>query len=66
MVFNFERCTQLLYCLVVEVGPIISDNFIGEPVSPYDVILQEARNHLLGDIGVRNDFDPFGEEVYGN
>ena len=63
---DFEVCTQLLHFFIIEVGPIISDDFFGNPVSTYNVVLQEANNHLLGDVGVRNKFDPFGEVVYGN
>lgn len=63
MVFDFEVCTQLFHRLVIEVGSITSDDFVGNPVSPYNVVLQEAGNHFLSDIGVKCNFDPFGEVV---
>lgn len=63
--FNFERCTQLLNGLVVEVGPVIGDDFVGNSISTYDINLLKTSNYMLCDICVGCDFDPFGEVVYG-
>lgn len=64
--FNFEAFGQLLHHLFIEVGLIISNDLVGNPVTTCDISFYEVDNHLLGDVGVRRRFDLFGEVVYGN
>src|SRR3954463_10092549 len=64
--FNLELFTQLCHHLVIKIGPIISDDLVWNPISAYDLFLDEASNDLLGHVLVRSSFNPFGEVVDSN
>src|SRR3954467_385375 len=64
--FDLELFTQLCHHLVIKIGPIISDDLVWNPISAYDLFLDEASNDLLGHVLVRSSFDPFGEVVDSN
>src|SRR3954462_15100556 len=64
--FNLELFTQFRHHLVIKIGPIISDDLDWNPISAYDLFLDEASDDLLGYVLVRSSFNPFGEVVDGN
>ena len=53
MMLDFERLTKLIYYIVVQIGPIVSDDLFVHSVTTDNIVLNEPSYHLLGDIGIR-------------
>ena len=59
MMLDFEGLTKLLHHFVVQIRPIINNDLFRHSVATNNVVLNEPRYHLLGDIGIGCSFDPF-------
>ena len=57
---------QLFHHLINEIRSIISNDILGNPIMTNYILLDEAINNFLGDVGIRCIFDPFGEVINGN
>ena len=61
--FNLEFLAQGLHYVIVQIGTIVSDNLAGNTISTDDIVLDELNHYLLGYIGIRCSFDPFGKVI---
>lgn len=52
MVFDLEVLAIFFDHFVVEVGTIINHDFIWDPITTYDLFLQEISHHLSYDVYV--------------
>ena len=66
MMLDLEFLTQFLHHFVVQVRPIICDDLAWNTISANEVVLDEPRNHLSCNVGVRRRLDPFDEVVNGH
>ena len=50
VMLNVEVLAQLLHHFVIEIGTIISNDSLGNPIATNDFLLNETGNHMSGDI----------------
>ena len=46
-----EAFAHLFHHPFVEIGPVISDDLLGHPITTNNVMLDETSHNLLGDVG---------------
>ena len=63
---NLELLAQSGDHSVVQVCTVVRDDPVGDTIPAYEVLLDEAGNHIFCNRGEGSCFDPFGEIVNGN
>jgi len=66
MVLDLEILTHFLHHFIVQIGGIISDNLLGQPIPADYLFLDEPNHHTFSHTGIRCRFNPFGEVVNGD
>ena len=59
MMFDLEGLTKLLHHFVIKIRSIVCNNLFRHSVTTDNIVLNEPSYHLLGDIGIGCNFDPF-------
>ena len=60
---NLELLAQVGDHSVVQICIVVRDNPVGDTISAYEVLLDEAGNHILYNRGIGSCFDPLGEVI---
>ena len=63
---NLELLAQSGDHSVVQVRTVVSNNSVGDTIPAYEVLLDEASNHILCNKGEGSCFDPLGKVVNGH
>ena len=63
---NLELLAQSGDYSVVQICTIVCDDPVGDTIPAYEVLLDEAGNHILRNIGKGSCLDPLGEIVNSN
>src|ERR1051325_11274054 len=66
MMFYLEAVTQLFHHFVFEIGAVISNDLLGNPITTNDIMLDETCYHLSSDTSIRCCLNPFGKVVNGD
>ena len=63
---NLELLAQSGDHSIVQIRTIVSDDLVGDTIPTYEVLLDEAGNHILCNAGEGSCFDPLGKVVNGH
>ena len=63
---NLELLAQSGDHSIIQICTVVCDDPVGYTIPTYEVLLDEAGNHIFCNGGEGSCFDPFGEIVNGN
>ena len=66
MMLNLELLAQSGDHSIVQICSVVSDDPVGDTIPAYEVLLDEAGNHILCNGGEGSCFDPLGKVINGH